>query len=185
MSHEPLKSDLIVFSHIKWSDPLQRLHHLIQRYSYDRRIFFIERPQMVDGLNPHLEIEDRGQVAVVTPYIPALLKPSEKQEEVRDLLDDLLEDEKVHQFHLWYSDALAYKYSQHLVPTLLIYDGFSASRTEEHELEKSLIDRADLILCDQNEKAIASWEQDFETVRNLERWALKNKLQQFVRMSTF
>ncbi|HEX7676256.1 MAG TPA: hypothetical protein VF412_18920 [Bdellovibrio sp.] len=184
MSQETIKSDLIVFSHIKWVDPLQRLHHLVHRYAEDRRIFFVERPQVVDNLNAHLEIEDRGSIAIVTPYIPSLLKTSEKHDEIRSLLDELIEDEKIHQFHLWYSDAVAYKYSHHLVPTLLIYDGFSATKTEDHELEKSLIDRADLILCDQSDRAIKSWEQDFETVRNLERWALRNKIQQFVHMST-
>ncbi|QDK38156.1 glycosyltransferase family 1 protein [Bdellovibrio sp. NC01] len=199
--------DMIVFSHVRWSDVYQRLHHLMVRYARNRRIFFFEKPQIGDQKESSFEHQYRSGVHVVTPHIPYNFTSTERHDDCRSYIDTLMDEEGVAKFHLWYSDASALKYSEHLIPVLTIYDGFSNSLVTDHESEQILINKADLILnqhpqqkpqlavgsdvtsdyllktFDERNQHLA-WDQSWRCVADLEEEAMRRKIRKATELLT-
>ena len=69
------KSDLLVFSHLRWDFVFQRPQHLMIRHAKHRRVFYFEEPVfgMTELPKLHLRksIED---VHIVVPYLPVDVK---------------------------------------------------------------------------------------------------------------
>src|SRR6266850_1717547 len=67
-SVEPLKPDLVCFSHLRWNFVYQRPQHLLSRAARDRRVFFIEEP-VFDSRSMGLEINQHDDgVVIVVPH---------------------------------------------------------------------------------------------------------------------
>jgi UDP-galactopyranose mutase len=63
-------TDLIVFSHLRWTFVWQRPQHLISRMSLGGRIWFVEEPTEADVDEPRLCLEQHGNVTRVYLEIP-------------------------------------------------------------------------------------------------------------------
>ncbi len=63
-------SDLVVFSHLRWTFVWQRPQHLISRLARNRRTWFIEEPLATDVSEPILRTEDHGHVRRVWLEVP-------------------------------------------------------------------------------------------------------------------
>lgn len=199
--------DMIVFAHVRWSDVYQRLHHLMVRYARNRRIFFFEKPQIIDAKESSFESHYRSGVHIMTPHIPLTYTTSERQNECRSFIDTLMDEENVSKFQLWYSDASALKYSEHLIPVLTIYDGFSNSLVTDHESEQILINKADLILNlhpqqkgllavgaeasadyllkpEEERHQQLAWDQSWRCVADLEEEAMRRKIRKATELLT-
>ncbi len=192
-------SDLIVFSHIRWDESHQRIHHLMTRYATHRRIYFVERPQTVDHLQPFMDFQNRTNIRLLTPHVPLHFSSTQRTQICRNFMDDLIKEEDIQNFSLWYNDPLALKFTDHLIPSLTIYDGFHHKSTDHSEYERRLVNKADLVLAENNppkryssvskrnlvqylldaeEKERAhniSWDQSWACVAELEQNALTSK----------
>ncbi len=147
----PTAPDLVCFSQLRWDFVYQRPQHLMTRCALERRVFFVEEPRF--GPEPsHLEISPRDcGVSVVVPHLPIGIDRAQSLAALRHLVDALLREQGIREFGLWYWSSLAFGYTDHLDPRVVVYDcveELSALRSAPPELadhEHALLKRADLV----------------------------------------
>ena len=142
--------DLVCFSHLRWDFVYQRPQHLLSRSARERRVFFIEEPEVSDA-PAHMKMEkDQSGVIVVKPYLPFGLNEEENNAAMQNLVDQFLAEE-VDKYILWYYNPMVLNFSRHLKPALTVYDCmdelslFKGAPARLQDLEQELLDRADLI----------------------------------------
>lgn len=142
--------DLVCFSHLRWNFVYQRPQHLMSRCARERRVFFIEEPEISEG-PAHFEFqEDASGVIVVKPQLPSGLNQTETDTAMRTLVDQFIAEE-IDNYILWYYTPMAISFARHLRPALTVYDCmdqlslFKGAPTELQNLDQELLNRADLV----------------------------------------
>ncbi|GAB4029542.1 glycosyltransferase family 1 protein [Spirosoma jeollabukense] len=142
--------DLICFSHLRWNFVYQRPQHLLSRAARRWRIWYIEEP--IQGDSPGLVVSQVShQLSVVVPRLPPGLDPDEALQYQRDLLDQLLTEQHIQNYALWYYTPMALAFSDHLRPRLTVYDcmdelsAFLGAPPRLIEQERQLLNRADVV----------------------------------------
>jgi UDP-galactopyranose mutase len=144
--------DLICLSHLRWNFVFQRPQHLMTRCARDRRVFFVEEPVIGGRTDPRLEIETSSRVCVVVPHLPAGLSAACIERVQRALLDELIEQQQIEQYLLWYYTPMALAFTDHLAPAATIYDcmdelsAFKNAPAVLKQREADLMRRASLVL---------------------------------------
>lgn len=139
-------NDLLVFSHLRWDFVYQRPQHLLSRHAKFRRVFYFEEPVfgMTDIPRLHLRETTEG-VQVVVPYLPSSIKAEHMEDALRDLVDELVFEEDLSNFTLFYYTPMALGFSRHLEPVSIIFD-----KMDELSLFKSapqaLLDREEELM---------------------------------------
>jgi UDP-galactopyranose mutase len=144
-------SDLVCFSHLRWSWVYQRPQHLMSRAARDRRVFMFEEP--TEGAQrPSLDVTHPiHNVLVATPRLPDGMSAAERLMVQRDLLDGWLGREGVRDFTLWFYTPMALPLTLHLDPECVVYDcmdelsAFAGAPTELSSLERQLFTRCDIV----------------------------------------
>ncbi|MGZ3743896.1 MAG: glycosyltransferase family 1 protein [Pseudobdellovibrionaceae bacterium] len=146
------RTDLLVFSHLRWDFVYQRPQHLMSRFAKFRKVFFIEEPAFGLSEMPTLHIRSSTEgVIIVTPHFPHQLEPQIQELSLTHLLNDLIEDENLSEYSLWYYTPMALEFSRHLKPLSIIYDCmdelslFNGCPPSLIELEKELFALADVV----------------------------------------
>src|SRR4051812_15383608 len=115
--------DLIVFSHLRWDFVYQRPQHLLSRAAKHGRVFFFEEPVFEEGASPSLHMSRRATGPwVCVPHLPQGLAEYEILLAQKQLLGELLETQKLHDFVAWYYTPMALNFSRHLNPKATVYD---------------------------------------------------------------
>lgn len=116
-------SDLLVFSHLRWDFVFQRPQHLLTRHAKYRRVFYFEEPVFGMTEIPRIHLRETSEgVQVVVPYLPNDIKPADVEPAMKDLVDDLLFEENLTEYSLWYYTPMALSFSTHLKPICTIFD---------------------------------------------------------------
>lgn len=143
--------DLVCLSHLRWNFVWQRPQHLLSRFARTGRVFFVEEPVFTNESVARLEINrHESNVTVVVPHIPDS-QIEQSLEIQRELLDQLLSEQNIKNFILWFYTPLAYGFAAHLKPQITIYDcmdelsAFKGAPPELLEREKSLFTVADAV----------------------------------------
>lgn len=145
-------SDLLVFSHLRWDFVFQRPQHLLSRHAKHRRVFYFEEPVfgMTDIPRLHLRETQEG-VQVVVPYLPSDIKPQDLEASLKDLVDDLIFEEHMSNFAVWYYTPMALSFSKHLQAKSVIFDCmdelslFKGAPQSLIDMEAELLRRADVV----------------------------------------
>jgi UDP-galactopyranose mutase len=147
---KPGALDLVCFSHLRWNFVYQRPQHLMSRCARERRVFFVEEPEPMNG-PARLEMqEDPCGVTVVKSYLPSGLTGEETDAAMQKLMDEFFAAE-INEYILWYYTPMALNFSRHLQPALTVYDCmdelslFKGAPVRLQELEKELISRVDAL----------------------------------------
>ncbi|WAS90728.1 glycosyltransferase family 1 protein [Nannocystis punicea] len=143
--------DLVCLSHLRWDFVYQRPQHLLSRCARARRVFFVEEPVRGDSV-PRLECSRRDcGVTVVVPHLPGDLDDDETEMLLRCLVDDLLADQRLTHYVLWYYTPMALGFTGHLAPLATVYDcmdelsAFWGAPRALCERERDLLRTADLV----------------------------------------
>ncbi len=143
-------NDLVCFSHLRWNFVYQRPQHLLSRASQVCRVWFIEEPMYGDSQ----WIETRAvseTITVVVPHLKHGLPHEEILNQQREAVNDLLSQNGIHEFTAWYYTPMALRFSDHLTPSLTIYDcmdelsAFLGAPPSLLEQEKALLNKSDLV----------------------------------------
>ncbi|HYE88079.1 MAG TPA: glycosyltransferase [Vicinamibacterales bacterium] len=125
----------------------------MSRYAIARHVYFVEEPIFHNGdAGPTLTIEPHGQVIVVVPQLPATFTTAQTLAAQRTLLNQLIADERITRYALWYYTPAALRFTDHLMPETVVYDcmdelsAFKHADPELPALERALFRRADLVL---------------------------------------
>ena len=147
------ESDLICLSHLRWNFVFQRPQHLMSRYAIARRVFFVEEPIFHEAAtSASVTIEAHGHLRVVVPQLPSRFTSQQVIAAQRSLLNQLIRDERIDRYALWYYTPSALRFSDHLTPEAVVYDcmdelsAFKNADPELPALERSLMRRAHLVL---------------------------------------
>lgn len=151
-----MSTPILCLSHLRWDFVFQRPHHLMTRFARDRQVFFIEEPVFGAAQLHHRVTRRQGGVRVVVPHLPVADNGGPLTQESidmlqRELLDDLLAREELHEYVLWYYTPVALRFSRHLDPRCVVYDcmdelaAFALPPPMLPELEHDLFERADVV----------------------------------------
>ncbi len=145
-------SNLLVFSHLRWDFVFQRPQHLLSRHAKYRRVFYFEEP--VFGMTdlPRLHLRETSEaVQVAVPYLPSTIKAEDVESALRDLVDELIFEEDLSSFSIWYYTPMAVSFTRHLEPVSVIFDKmdelslFKGAPQTLIEMEQELMRKADLV----------------------------------------
>ena len=117
-------SELVVFSHLRWTFVWQRPQHLISRLAKDRRTWFVEEPLATNVPRPVLRTEQHGPVTRVWLEVPGTkahvdfggAEAAPYEEALRELLGD--REGRV----AWLYTPMAFVLAQSIPHDLLVYD---------------------------------------------------------------
>jgi len=144
--------DVVCFSHLRWKFVFQRPQHLLSRCARTHRVYYVEESLSEDGATPRLHTEVVDGVTIVVPVVPSNLEPSRRALIERDLVDALLERERIVDYVLWYYTPMALAFTAHLLPRAVIYDcmdelsAFKDAPAGLQAMETKLMQRAALVL---------------------------------------
>ncbi|GAB2570368.1 glycosyltransferase family 1 protein [Spirosoma areae] len=143
-------NDLVCFSHLRWNFVYQRPQHLLSRAARRWRVWYIEEPVWSD--TPGLVVRQVShQLSVVVPHLSHGTGPDEAIRQQRAMVDQLLSEQRIHNYALWYYTPMALSFSDHLQPRLTVFDcmdelsAFLGAPPLLIEQERRLINRADVI----------------------------------------
>jgi glycosyltransferase involved in cell wall biosynthesis len=144
--------DLICLSHLRWDFVYQRPQHLLSRFAKSGRVFFFEEPIFSDKPS-RLEISRReDNLTVVVPHISDFDREVFQDVETqRELLDQLIAQENIKDFVLWFYTPMALDFADHLKPLATVFDcmdelsAFKFAPPELLENERRLLEKADLV----------------------------------------
>lgn len=141
--------DLICFSHIRWNFVYQRPQHLLNRYAINNRVFVMEEP-VFEADKDFYEISKPSETSnlwVVVLHVAKDTTVEKRNHTLKALLDSCMYTNHINKYILWYYSPMALAYSNHLHPSLIIYDcmdELSAFKFAPPELKKM---EADLLSC--------------------------------------
>jgi glycosyltransferase involved in cell wall biosynthesis len=145
-------TDLLVFSHLRWDFVFQRPQHLLSRHAKHRRVFYFEEPVFGMTELPRLHLRETSEnVLVVIPYLPSNIEPSKVEGALIDLVDELVYEEELIDYSLWYYTPMAVPFTRHLEPRTVIFDCmdelslFHGAPQSLIDMEKQLMVRADIV----------------------------------------
>jgi UDP-galactopyranose mutase len=145
--------DLICFSHIRWNFVYQRPQHLLNRFAIYNRVFVIEEPMYDQDANCYkIKKDSRDHNLWVVVLQVSKNTPFERRNHIlKTLLNSLIDDKEIKNYLLWYYSPMALSYSNHLYPSLTVYDcmdelsAFKFAPPELTKMEAFLMNRADVV----------------------------------------
>lgn len=145
-------TDLLVFSHLRWDFVFQRPQHLLSRHAKFRRVFYFEEPVFGMTELPRLHLRETNEnVLVVVPYLPSNIEPEKMEAAMIDLVDELVYEEELIDYTVWYYTPMALGFTQHLQPRATIFDCmdelslFKGAPQMLIDRERELMRRADVV----------------------------------------
>jgi UDP-galactopyranose mutase len=144
--------DLVCLSHLRWGFVYQRPQHLLSRFSKQQRVFFVEEPVPASGV-PRMEIIrcPESGVNICVPQMPEGLSRASQDTILKLLLNNLLTEQQITDYLLWYYTPMALSFSTHLQPRLTVFDcmdelsAFKDAPQEMKDREAELMRLADLV----------------------------------------
>lgn len=123
---------------------------------YRGRVFFIEEFVKHEGPDAmELNVVKDTNVLIVTPKL-SFSNDAEHDKRVRDLISQLIEMKNINDYIAWYYSPMALKFTEHLNPTLTVYDcmdelsAFKFAPPDLQELELRLFQQADVVFTGGN-----------------------------------
>ena len=147
-----LPRDIVCLSHLRWGFVYQRPQHLLSRFAKNHRVFFVEEPVPADGTPRHeITICPESGVHIVVPQIPAGLGAASTDTILKLLLNNLLSENLISDYALWYYTPMALSFSRHLQPRIVVFDcmdelsAFKGAPQEMKDREAELLKLADVV----------------------------------------
>ena len=144
-------ADLICLSHLRWNFVFQRPQHLITRFARERRCYYVEEPIYDASDQPWLDREHSHGVSVAVPHLPAGCSQDASLTWQRELIDELIRQEGIVQYVLWYYTPMAIAFTDHLTPVATVFDcmdelsAFANAPTALRQCEAELLRRATVV----------------------------------------
>lgn len=151
-SHPANPRDLVCLSHLRWGFVYQRPQHLLSRFARNGRVFFVEEPVPTDGVPrmEHYTCPESG-VNIMVPQMPHGLSAATQETIQKLLLNNMLLEQGISDYVLWYYTPMALAFSTHLKPALTVFDcmdelsAFKGAPQAMKDREAELLRRADLV----------------------------------------
>ncbi len=143
--------DLICYCHLRWNFVYQRPQHIISRFAKNYRTFYIEEPLFSEIAQSFYTLEKNGDVTVIVPNLNSGLKENQIVNELKQLLNGLVKENKISNHIAYYYTPMGLNFSRHLKPEVVVYDcmdelsNFKFAPPELKALETELLRIADVV----------------------------------------
>ncbi|HVV47932.1 MAG TPA: glycosyltransferase family 1 protein, partial [Bryobacteraceae bacterium] len=150
----PENPTILVLSHLRWDFVYQRPQHLMAGLAATHKVLYVEEPILSESGNPEWRFQEAlPNITVCQPHTPCEQRGfhPEQMPWLRQLLSDLVQQQALDQYVLWFYTPLAVPAAAGLRPALTIYDcmdelsAFLGAPPEMIEREKELLANADLV----------------------------------------
>ena len=145
--------DIVCFSHLRWDFVYQRPQHLLSRCAQERRVLFIEEPVITDG-DTAWRVTPRGpNINVAVPDLSPGDFHGDQDAVVAGMMDQLLAQQGISRYVLWYYTPMAISLSRQLKPIASVYDcmdelsGFNDSSPIIRLREAELFESVDVVFA--------------------------------------
>jgi len=115
---------IITFSHLRWDFVYQRPQHLLSRLASRHRVIFIEEPSGTSEAPEWQIARPEPNVLVCRPRTPSNAPgfADEQMPYLRQLVRQLIEQEHIEGYILWFYTPMALPLAEDLSPLAVIYD---------------------------------------------------------------
>jgi UDP-galactopyranose mutase len=146
------KPTLLCFSHLRWSFVFQRPQHLMRRFARSHHVIFWEEPATSGDGRAFVDFvhDERNDVHVATPHLPAGLSSEEADATLARLLDKVVAEQDGIAIR-WYYTPMMLRFSRQVAAACTVYDcmdelsAFRFAPPELLALEAELMAAADLV----------------------------------------
>ncbi len=140
-------SDLIVFSCENFASTNLRTPVLMKEFALKKRVYFIESPIIgVTQEATYFLKKGEHEVCIIQPYLPSETSIFDQKKATLELLKELIQDENINHYTLWTDTPKSMHFIRHLNPVTIIYDNQRDFSVTHSELEKELLEYADIVL---------------------------------------
>jgi UDP-galactopyranose mutase len=148
----PRIPDLVVcLAHKRWSAYYDRSQELMAQCARERRVVFVEEPE-VDTDGPGVELsETRCGVLTLVPHVSPRATLQDVERAQRRALDFVLAHHDCTNPVLWYYAPKSLSFTEHLDPAAIVYDWVDEGEHPVPHLGRraqQLLDRADVVFTD-------------------------------------
>jgi glycosyltransferase involved in cell wall biosynthesis len=144
--------DVVCFSHLRWDFVYQRPQHLLSRFAYQARVFFVEEPVLGNFEKPYLEERNKLEnLKVLVPHLPHGKSKKEHDEMQEELLKVLFTVQQINDYVFWYYTPMAMEFTRSFEPKVTVFDSmdelsaFAFAPAELKQLENELFEKTDLV----------------------------------------
>ncbi|MBV9125818.1 MAG: UDP-galactopyranose mutase, partial [Planctomycetes bacterium] len=150
----PQQPAIVVFSHLRWNFVYQRPQHLLSRLAATRRVLFLEEPVFEESVPPSWDRSSPSENLLVCRPRTPIRQPGFQDEQLpvlHNLVHQLLQEEKLEDYLLWFYTPMALPLAAGLNPRAVIYDcmdelsAFRFAPPQILQREAELLRRADLV----------------------------------------
>lgn len=124
----------------------------MSRFAIFRRVYFFEEPVFGVSETPRIHIrESQEGVQVVVPHLPHGLNHPEQELALSRLVSELVDEESLEDYSVWYYTPMALPISRHLKPSVVLFDCmdelslFKGCPPALIELESELLKKSDVV----------------------------------------
>jgi UDP-galactopyranose mutase len=148
------RDTIITFSHLRWDFVYQRPQQLLSRLAAHSDVFFIEEPVHSAEPNPYWELHHpESRILVCRPCTPSRAPGfcDEQMPHLRRLMRELLEQQALETYVLWFYTPMALPLAEGLKPRATVYDcmdelsAFLNAPAQLFEREERLLRMADVV----------------------------------------
>jgi len=143
-------NDILVFSHLRWNFVYQRPQHIMSVLAKQHRILFIEEEIFSDHTDGYAITCVADHIHVIQLHLQKG-NDADITERKQALLESIIATENIVDYIAWYYTPMAYAFSRHLHPQVIVYDcmdelsAFLFAPPELIKNEKDLLQAADLV----------------------------------------
>ena len=145
----------LVFSHLRWDFVFQRPQQILSRLAKRHPVYFIEEPVYDTGAPRFERSVPVANVQVCRPHTPVEAVGFHDQQipPVRELVERLVESERLADYVVWFYSPMALPLIQGLTPSAVVYDcmdelsAFLNAPKQLVQRERALFKIADLVFA--------------------------------------
>jgi len=146
-------SDLVVFSINGFDSKDLRTIKLLKEVAAKKRVYFIDTPVIgMSQESTYFLKKGEHEVSIIQPYLPAETSLFDQKKATLELLKELINDENINDYTIWTDSPKAMYFIRHLSPVVIIYDCQQDFSVKYAELEKELLEYADIVLKSESVK---------------------------------
>jgi hypothetical protein len=141
--------NLICFSHLRWKDSYSRPQYILSLFTKQYVTYFVEDCVINNDEDGYELYKTSENVLVVSPHIKhGNFSENEKKARISTVIKDFFGEEGIIDYLFWYSNPMAYAFTNGFRPRLNIYacmESFEMNDVTRHNFKEVLLQKADII----------------------------------------
>lgn len=142
--------EIVCFSHLRWDFVFQRPQHLLTRFADHFKIFYVEETYFHADKDHYIEVI-HNNIHVIKLHVSVGEGDATAVSKQRELINSFFRRYRIRDYILWYYTPMALKITDHLNPSLTVYDcmdelsAFKFAPPALKQMEQELLKKAEVV----------------------------------------